>query len=101
VDQTDGRGNTQRVPDESNAIELRAHVQHVGSGAAGDLAGQVSGTVLRVAVSEDPPSGFDAYSSVIFEGKTFDVISPVTYHHGTRHVRRWAFDVRSRQGASS
>lgn len=63
--------------------------------AKAEVPGQVIINVTRIGVSANL-EGVDAWSRVDMLGKSWDVVTPPSYHHGTRQTRHWSIDLRER-----
>lgn len=94
VIQTDNRGNKVKVADESNPISVRA-VFIPQRSAKAEVPGQVVINITRMIVTHDLPN-VDLWSRVDAQGRVWDVVTPPSYHHGTRHTRHWSIDLRER-----
>lgn len=92
--QIDARGNMQEVADPLDAHEVRVWVFGQRS-ARGEVPGQLAIDILRIGVDADL-AGVDLWSKVEVLGHVWDVVTPPTYHHGTRHTRHWSIDLRKR-----
>lgn len=100
----DSRGNTHKTVDKDRPIEGKAWTYPQRSAKA-EVPGQQHINVTRIGVSVDL-AGFDAgelfddaidlWAEVDFLGKSWDVVTPPAYHHGTRHTRHWSIDLRER-----
>ena len=42
------------------------------------------------------PAGVDTYSRVEWRGDQWDIMSPLAYHNGTRHMRYWTLEIHKR-----
>ena len=90
----DDRGNKVRVAD-PNDYEYVTVAQIPQRSASAEVPGQMVINVVRLIV--DPNiRDMDIWSRVEFNGKEWDVVTPPSYHHGTRHTRHWSIDVRER-----
>lgn len=92
--QTDNRGNVTQVPVLANPHQVRAVFIPQRSSRA-EVPGQMEINVTRMIISHDL-EGVDLWSRVEAMGKTWDVVTPPAYHHGTKHVRHWSIDLRER-----
>lgn len=91
---TDDRGNKVRVADPDNTEWVTA-AQIPQRSARAEVPGQMVINVVRLIV--DPNiADMDIWSRVEFDGKQWDVVTPPSYHHGTRHTRHRSIDVRER-----
>lgn len=93
VKQTDSRGNVHKVVAPANPHEVRVWIYPQRSAKA-EVPGQQHINVIRIgtAVMDE----VDLWSRVDFMGKSWDVVTPPAYHHGTRHTRHWSIDLRER-----
>ena len=91
---TDSRGNVHKVVDEDSPHEITVWIYPQRSAKA-EVPGQQIINVIRIGLAADL-DGVDLYSRVNFMGKTWDVVTPPAYHHGTRHTRHWSIDLRER-----
>jgi hypothetical protein len=92
--QIDNRGNEVKIadPDDYEDVTIWVFPQR---SARAEVHGQQSINVTRIGV----PGHFvnlDLWARLQFQGKDWDVVTPPSYHHGTRHVRHWTIDVRER-----
>lgn len=97
--QTDNRGNVLKLADPNDFENITLWVSPQRS-AKGEVPGQLSINVVRIGV----PGHFtelDLWTRVQFQGKDWDVVTPPSYHHGTRHTRHWTLDVRERPSATA
>lgn len=94
---TDDRGNEQFMVDLENGAPEKAAFIPVRSSRA-EAPGQVEVDVYTMIVRADIPD-VTLWSMVDWRGERFDVMSPPSYHHGTRHVRHWSVEIRKRPGA--
>lgn len=91
---TDARGNEVKVAD-PNDFEYVTVAQIPQRSARAEVPGQVIINVVRLIL--DPNiEDMDIWSRVEFNGKQWDIVTPPSYHHGTRHTRHWSIDVRER-----
>lgn len=90
----DARGNDTRVVDATRPIVTTAAVIPQRSSKA-EVPGQQQIQVNRLIVTHDLP-GIDLWSRVDYLGEQWDVVSPPSYHHGSRLVRHWSVDIRKR-----
>jgi hypothetical protein len=94
VVQTDNRGNRIEMPDLDNPIETTAAWIPQRSARA-EVVGEVGINVVRIIVRHELPN-VDLWSYVEAHGRMWDVVTPPSYHHGTRHSRHWSMDLRER-----
>lgn len=87
------RGNTVRVPGEEYMEVNAAFIPQ--RGAKAEVPGQQIINVVRMIVSHELPN-VDLWSRVEYDGKVWDVVTPPSYHHGSRHTRHWSLDLRER-----
>ena len=92
--QTDDRGNKHDVAVPLDLHDLKAWVFAQRSARA-EVPGQLGINVIRIGVDADL-EGVNLWSRVEILGKTWDVVTPPAYHHGTRHTRHWSIDLRER-----
>jgi hypothetical protein len=92
--QEDDRGNKHVVPVELDAHQTKAWIFPQRSGKA-EVPGQAHINVVRVGVSADL-EGVDLFGKVEFLGRDWDIVTPPSYHHGTRLTRHWSIDLRER-----
>lgn len=91
---TDSRGNSVKMWDPNN-YEYVTAAQIPQRSARAEVPGQVVINVVRLIV--DPNiKDMDIWSRVEFGGKQWDIVTPPSYHHGTRHTRHWSIDIRER-----
>ena len=76
---TDKRGNDVKRADMDNPTPARATF--------------VSATGDTVTMLIDPTPGLDVWSRVEWRGGLYSV-TPPAYHHGERHTRHWAVDLK-------
>jgi len=79
VTSTDKRGNEVKSADMANPVPARAAF--------------VSSTGDTVLMLIDPTPGLDVWSRVEWNGGMYNV-TPPAYHHGERHTRHWAVDLK-------
>ena len=91
---TDKRGNRARSADHSKPIRTKGWVTPQRSARA-ELPGQQVINVIRIGIASEV-GDIELWSEVLYAGKTYDVVAPPAYHHGSRHVRHWALDLRER-----
>lgn len=94
VIQIDNRGNEVKVADPAGAWVLKAWTIPQRSAKA-EVPGQQKINVIRIGITADL-AGVEIQSQVEYQGKRWDVVTPPSYHHGSRHVRHWAIDIRER-----
>lgn len=92
--QTDLRGNKHEVAVPNNPHEVRVWIYPQRSARA-ELAGQHAINIIRIGVSPNL-TGVDLWSKVELQGKLWDIVTPPSYHHGTRKTRHWSIDLRER-----
>lgn len=92
---TDSRNNQVAIADMANGYDIRAWVVPERSTRAEVGGGQMDTNVIRLGTDSDLP-GLDSWSRIKWDGVIWDVVMPPAYHHGTKHVRHWTFDVRRR-----
>ena len=63
--------------------------------ARAEVPGQQQINITRMIVAPDLED-VTLWSRVEVLGRTWDVVSPPAYHHGERHTRHWAIDIRER-----
>lgn len=88
------RGEIFEVADEANAHEVNVWVYPQRSARA-ELPGQQGIDVMRIGVEADL-EGVTLWSKVELLGQVWDVVTPPSYHHGTKHTRHWSIDLRAR-----
>ena len=91
---TDERGNKVKTYDKDNPLTVRA-VFIPQRSAKAEVPGQVAINITRMIVSHDIGE-VDLWSRVEAQGRVWDVVTPPSYRHGTRHTRHWAIDLRER-----
>lgn len=91
---TSARGDRVQVPDMENGYERRVVGDPQRSSRA-EVPGQVEIDVVRLTISADCP-GLGVSAMIYWRERWWDVAAPPAYHHGTRHVRHVAVDVRAR-----
>lgn len=92
---TDARGNKHRVLDEDTAPHEVTAWTFPQRSAKAEVPGQQQINVVRIGTAHDL-AGVELWSRVTFMGKSWDVVTPPAYHHGTRHVRHWSIEIRER-----
>lgn len=90
----DRRGNDVEILDEENPYNVKAWVIPQRSSKA-EVPGQQQINVIRIGVNADL-DGVTLWSRADYLGKKWDVVTPPSYHHGTRHTRHWSLDLRER-----
>lgn len=93
-EQTDNRGNVTQVPVPASPHQVRAAFIPQRSARA-EVPGQMEINVIRMIVAHDL-EGVDLWSRVEALGKVWDVVTPPSFHVGTRHTRHWSIDLRER-----
>lgn len=93
-DTIDARGNHVRVFDPDN-YEFVTAAQIPQRSARAEVPGQVVINVVRLIIDPNVKD-MDIWSKVEFNGSEWDIVTPPSYHHGTRHTRHWSIDVRER-----
>ena len=96
--QTDNRGNVTKVADPLNYEDVKIWVYPQRS-AKGEVPGQLAINVVRIGVPGHVKD-LDLWNRIQFNGSDWDMVTPPSYHHGTRHVRHWTLDVRERPVAT-
>lgn len=94
VIQTDNRGTKIKVADDTNPISVRA-VFIPQRSAKAEVPGQAIINITRMIVTHDIPN-VDLWSKVEAQGRVWDVVTPPSYRHGSRHTRHWSIDLRER-----
>ena len=94
VEQTDDRNNVHRVavPENAHKVQVWIFPQR---GAKAELPGQQHINVVRIGTNSNLVD-VELWSRVEFLGKQWDVVTPPSYHHGTRTTRHWSIDIRER-----
>lgn len=91
--ETDARGNEVKI---ANIGPIAVTVwQYPQRSAKGEVPGQLAINVVRIGVPGEVDD-LELWDRVEFMGRTWDVVTPPSYHHGTRHTRHWTIDVRER-----
>lgn len=90
----DNRGHKVKGVDLDNPIRVRA-VFIPQRSAKAEVPGQTQINVTRMIVTNELP-GVDLWSRVEAQGKVWDVVTPPSYRHGSRHTRHWSIDLRER-----
>lgn len=91
---TDNRGNKVKEADMANPHEVRA-VFIPQRSAKAEVPGQTAINVTRMIVTHDL-ADVDLWSRVYAQGRHWDVVTPPSYRHGSRHTRHWSIDLRER-----
>lgn len=94
VEKVNNRGEILKVADDAMAHEVQVWVYPQRSARA-ELAGQQGIDVMRIGCDANL-EGVDLWSRVEVLDKVWDVVTPPSYHHGTRHTRHWSIDLRAR-----
>lgn len=95
---TDRRGNELVVADADGPHDVTV-AQIPQRSARAEVPGQQQINVVRLLVDAHL-EGVELWSRVEFGGKTWDIVTPPAYHHGTRKTRHWSIDVRERPGGA-
>lgn len=93
TESTDSRGNVHRHVDLNSPTDVQVWVFPQRSAKA-EVPGQQHINVIRIGTRV--LTGVDLWSRVDMLGKSWDVVTPPAYHHGTRSVRHWSLDIRER-----
>jgi hypothetical protein len=91
----DNRGNVVKMPDLESEPELVTVAQIPQRSARAEVPGQAIINVVRIIVNPNL-TDVNLWSRVEFNGKQWDLVTPPSYHHGTRHTRHWSIDLRER-----
>lgn len=91
---TDRRGNTVKVAHETGPHEERGWVIPQRSARA-EVPGQQVINVVRIGLSADLRE-VELWSRVEWDGKSWDIVAPPAYRHGTRGTRHVTIDLRER-----
>jgi hypothetical protein len=91
---TDTRGNEVYVADPTSPHEVRAAFIPQRSSRA-EVPGQQQINVIRMIVDHSL-ADVGLWSRVEYQGREWDVVTPPSYHHGTRRTRHWSIDLRER-----
>lgn len=94
VVQTDRRGNKVRAPDLTSPVTTKVWI-YPQRGARAELPGQMEINVVRIGTAHNLGE-VGLWARVEMLGTTWDVVTPPSYHHGTRHTRHWSMDLRER-----
>lgn len=94
---TDGRGNKTIVidPEKRHVVTAAAIPQR---SARAEVPGQQEINITRLIVTSELPD-VNLWSRVEFQGQEWDVVTPPSFHYGTRKTRHWSIDIRRRPGA--
>lgn len=92
--ETDNRGNATIIADADGPYQEKVW-QMPDRSAKAEVPGQAKINVIRIGTSESI-ANVALWSRVEFDGKTWDIASPVAYHHGTRHTRHCSVLIRER-----
>lgn len=90
----DNRGHSITSVDEDN-WSIVPVAQAPQRSARAEVPGQVQINIVRIIVDPNIP-GVNLWSRVELNGSLWDVVTPPSYHHGTRHTRHWSIDLRER-----
>lgn len=92
---TDRRGNERKMPDADGPYEVTAAFVPERS-SKGEVPGQLIINVVRMIVTADMEN-IELWSRVDWNGKSWDLAAPPSYHHGTnRHTRHYSLVLRER-----
>lgn len=91
---TDNRGNQVKVSDPNDYTTVTV-AQIPQRSQRAEVPGQTAINVVRIIVDPNIPD-VDLWSTVELNGKLWDIMTPPSYHHGTRHTRHWSLDLRER-----
>lgn len=94
VKTVDNRGSHRVEVDLNSPIEVTA-VFIPQRSARAEVAGQAQINVTRMIVEPDLPN-VNLWSRVYWRETWWDVVTPPSYHHGTRNTRHWSIDLRER-----
>jgi len=94
VQKTDDRGNKHDVATEAGAHDVKAWIFSQRSARA-EVPGQQAINIIRIGIDAGL-IGVGLWSRVEILDKSWDVVTPPAYHHGTRHTRHWSIDLRER-----
>lgn len=94
---TDRRGNRVRLPDDEAEpyYITAAFVPQTGRTVRAEVPGQLEMEVVSMICTHELHD-VDMWTRVEAMGRTWDVIGPANYYHGTRHTRHWTVDLRRR-----
>lgn len=93
---TDARGNKHDVANPDDAHEVKVWIYPQRSARA-EVPGQLGINIIRIGIDAGL-EGVELWSRVEVLDKHWDVVTPPSYHHGTRHTRHWSIDLRERPG---
>lgn len=97
VTHEDKRGNKILVAEDPDVVE--PHVVRCAlipqRSARAEVPGQQQINITRMIVDADLED-VTLWSRVELLGKTWDIVTPPAYHHGTRKTRHWSIDIRER-----
>ena len=91
---TDARGNVQWTTDKANPIQTRAFFVPTRASLA-EVAGQLSISEYSMIVTTKL-EGVRERSIVEWNDRTWEIVTPPEYHHGTPGTRHWSFGLRRR-----
>lgn len=91
---TDNRGNETLAVDLENPTEVTAVFIPQRSSRA-EVPGQQLINVTRMIVEPNVPD-LNVWNRVDWAGRSWDIVAPPQYHHGSRHVRHVSVDLRER-----
>lgn len=91
---TDRRGNTTEMADPAGPLTVRCAIIPQRSARA-EVPGQQQINVVRMIVGPEL-TDLSLWSRVEVLGKTWDVVTPPAYRHGSRRTRHWSLDLRER-----
>ena len=91
-------GSHQMAADRSSPIAFTGWVIPQRSSRA-EVAGQRDIDVIRIGVSPKLGHRIGLWSEIDLLGRTWDVVTPAAYHHGTPRTRHYSLDLRSRGDA--
>lgn len=94
VKRVDDRGNDHLVADRANPMSVKVWTFPQRSAKA-EVPGQQQIDVTRIGTSHNL-AGIELWSQLTFMGEEWDMVTPPSYHHGTRQVRHWSIDIRKR-----
>jgi hypothetical protein len=91
----DNRGNEQRMVDTNTEPIMVTAAFIPQRSAKAEVPGQQAINVTRMLVRHDVVD-IDLWARIEWAGRMWDVVTPPSYHHGTRHNRHWSIDIRER-----